>query len=381
VLTTDYVGNIIYENGTLKQIMLPDGYWQNGVFYYYLKDHLGSNRVTINSSGTVVEKSHYYPSGTRFYTESTSNSNALAYRYNGKEMETMNGLNQMDYGARRRFAGLPIWTGMDKKAELYYSVSPYVYSLNDPVNAIDPDGRIVIFINGFTPFKSEQGTPAYWQRERTANIYSREGKVGTKKYTESFDGAVIDHFNENKNEALYFDGSLGGVYGILFNESTDAISRYANGYVQGEASVAGIIKGLARSGGVITESIKVIAHSMGGAYAKGFIQSIVDYVIKHPEECKGLSISEYDFASFQQNKQSAIKGVSLFQYDNDNDEVVSGIFGALNGSKHAKEKNAEDYDSNTNNNGAHSIFDYYGTINNLPEGTYKFENGKFIKTN
>ena len=61
--------------------------------------------------------------------------------------------------------------------------------------------------------------------------------------------------------------------------------------------------------------------------------------------------------------------------------VVSGIFGALNGSKHAKEKNAEDYDSNTNNNGAHSIFDYYGTINNLPEGTYKFENGKFIKTN
>jgi len=41
--------------------------------------------------------------------------------------------------------------------------------------------------------------------------------------------------------------------------------------------------------------------------------------------------------------------VSLFQYDNEHDEVVSGIFGALNGSKHAKENKAEDYNSNANN--------------------------------
>lgn len=140
VLTTDYVGNIIYENGTLKQIMLPDGYWQNGVFYYYLKDHLGSNRVTINSSGAIVEKSHYYPSGTRFNTESTNNSNALAYRYNGKEMETMNGLNQMDYGARRRFSWNPSWTAVDPLAEKYYSISPYAYCGGNPVNRFDPDG-------------------------------------------------------------------------------------------------------------------------------------------------------------------------------------------------------------------------------------------------
>ena len=145
VLTTDYVGNMIYENGALKEILLPEGYYQNGTFYYYLKDHLGDNRVTINSSGTVVEKSHYYPSGTRFFTESTNNDlKPLPYRYNGKELEAMNGLNQMDYGARRRFAGLPVWTGVDPLAEKYYSISPYVYCAGNPIRFIDPNGKEVV---------------------------------------------------------------------------------------------------------------------------------------------------------------------------------------------------------------------------------------------
>jgi len=145
VLTTDYVGNMIYENGALKEILLPEGYYQNGTFYYYLKDHLGDNRVTINRSGAVVEKSHYYPSGTRFFTESTNNSlKPLPYRYNGKELEAMNGLNQMDYGARRRFSWGPIWTGVDPLAEDYPNLSSYVYCANNPVKFVDPDGRLVL---------------------------------------------------------------------------------------------------------------------------------------------------------------------------------------------------------------------------------------------
>jgi len=140
-LTTDYVGNMIYENGVLKEILLPEGYYQGGVYYYYLKDHLGNNRLVINSSGAVIEKSHYYPSGMRFYPESTSNSAALPYRYNGKELEAMNGLNQYDFGARRRGAGLPIWTAVDPLAEKRPWMSPYVYCSGNPVNRIDPDGR------------------------------------------------------------------------------------------------------------------------------------------------------------------------------------------------------------------------------------------------
>jgi len=141
-LTTDYVGNVIYQNGSLKQIMLPEGYWQGGVFYYYLKDHLGDTRVVINSSGAIIEKSHYYPSGMRFADTSTSNSSALPYRYNGKEMETMNGLNQMDYGARRRYSGLPIFTTRDPLAEKRSWESLYAYCGNNSINRVDPTGMI-----------------------------------------------------------------------------------------------------------------------------------------------------------------------------------------------------------------------------------------------
>jgi RHS repeat-associated protein len=139
-LTTDYCGDAIYQNDTLKEVLTPEGYWQNGLYYYYLKDHQGNNRVVINSSGVVQEYSDYYPDGMRFES-STSNSAALPYRYNGKELEAMNGLNEYDYGARRRETGIPIWTTMDPLAEKYYGVSPYVYALDNPMKFIDPDGR------------------------------------------------------------------------------------------------------------------------------------------------------------------------------------------------------------------------------------------------
>jgi RHS repeat-associated protein len=139
-LTTDYCGDAIYQNDTLKEVLTPEGYWQNSVFYYYLKDHQGNTRAVINSSGTVMECSDYYPDGMRFES-STSNSAALPYRYNGKELEAMNGLNEYDYGARRRETGIPVWTAIDPLAEKYYGVSPYAYCGNNPIIYIDPNGK------------------------------------------------------------------------------------------------------------------------------------------------------------------------------------------------------------------------------------------------
>ena len=39
--TTDYVGNKIYENGTLKRILIDGGYIEGNVYHYYLTDHKG----------------------------------------------------------------------------------------------------------------------------------------------------------------------------------------------------------------------------------------------------------------------------------------------------------------------------------------------------
>ncbi len=142
--------------------------------------------------------------------------------------------------------------------------------LTTPVNAIDPDGHLVIFIdgfiNGFTNVPSEQGTSKYWQREV---------KVGGERnvYTSiSFDKMVVDHFGDNYNKSIYLDGSLGGVSGLLFRNSTDAYERWELVYRNGKVSAKKVIQSLKRSGGVITESIKVVAHSMGGSMLKDILR-------------------------------------------------------------------------------------------------------------
>lgn len=52
---------------------------------------------------------------------------------------------------------------IDKKAELYFHITPYAYAANTPTNAIDPDGHLVIFINGnYTD--GSGGSRSYWQQ-------------------------------------------------------------------------------------------------------------------------------------------------------------------------------------------------------------------------
>ncbi|MDR1631797.1 MAG: hypothetical protein LBR97_02775 [Dysgonamonadaceae bacterium] len=43
--------------------MTENGYYEDGIHYFYVKNHLGSNVMTVNRSGNIVQKNHYYPFG------------------------------------------------------------------------------------------------------------------------------------------------------------------------------------------------------------------------------------------------------------------------------------------------------------------------------
>ena len=139
--TTDYSGNVIYENGTQKKLLTEEGYIDltaSNKYYYYLKDHQGNNRVVVNSSGTVAETNHYYPFGGLF---ATSSSSVQPYKYNGKEYDSKNGLNWYDYGARHYDATLGRWHVVDPLSEKMYGCSPYGYCFNNPIKLVDIDGK------------------------------------------------------------------------------------------------------------------------------------------------------------------------------------------------------------------------------------------------
>ena len=144
---TEYSGNIIYSNGYIDKVLFPGGYCtfskaksDEPIFHYYTQDHLGNNRIVTNEDGTVEQIVHYYPFGGTF-NDAGLNAGLQQYKYNGKELDRIAGLNTYDYGARQYFSALPTWDRMDNMAEFHYETSPYAYCGNNPIKRFDPDGN------------------------------------------------------------------------------------------------------------------------------------------------------------------------------------------------------------------------------------------------
>ena len=158
----DYLlgGDLTLKNGHIDKYQFEEGYCQaeknssnanidDFTFYYYDKDHLGNIRQVTKADGSptgnVVQTINYYPFGMQFCDGNTCDIDQK-HKYNGKEFDNMHGLNTYDYGARQYNPATARWDRMDPLCEKYYSISPYAYCANNPINNIDPDG-IYIYCN------------------------------------------------------------------------------------------------------------------------------------------------------------------------------------------------------------------------------------------
>ena len=180
--STDYLlgGSLTLRNGKIDKYLFDEGYCQaeslnatqdNFMFYYYDRDHLGNVRQVTKaagSTGTVVQTMNYYPFGALFCDGSANNNDVQPYKYNGKELDKMHGLNTYDYGARQYNPITARWDRMDPLAEKYYGLSPYVYCMNNPVMLVDPDGKEI-----------EDGSIKEWNKLRK-NIESKRDKLQSR---------------------------------------------------------------------------------------------------------------------------------------------------------------------------------------------------------
>ncbi|MCQ2115101.1 MAG: RHS repeat-associated core domain-containing protein [Bacteroidales bacterium] len=183
-IVTEYRGNHVWRNGRLSYILFDGGYMDceaSGTPYvFYLRDHLGNNRVAALSTGEVLQVNNYYPFGLNFATNEQSSTRQPGrpvlmsddpfdgtiggaidipldpgediilvipredqpWRFGGKELLSASSLDLYDFEARLYDPALGRFLQPDPMAEKYYDVSPYGYCHNVPIMNVDPTGTV-----------------------------------------------------------------------------------------------------------------------------------------------------------------------------------------------------------------------------------------------
>lgn len=192
-------------------------------YMFYTKDHLGNNRAVIDKSGTVRQKTDYYPSGTPFSTRAyTITSGFQPFKYNGKEFDMMHGLNTYDYGARQYYPLLARWDRVDPLCEKYYNVSPYAYCHNNPINRIDPDGM--------DDYYTRSGDYLGSNKAKTDNIYITD--EGQYRQLEDGKYAINTSSRVALNDAELEANAYSKIFTNCFKLGGGDCSKLADGKIQ-----------------------------------------------------------------------------------------------------------------------------------------------------
>ncbi|HCN48619.1 MAG TPA: sugar-binding protein [Chryseobacterium sp.] len=381
MIAHDYLDGFQYKDGVLQFVPTNGGYYsfaENRYVYNYT-DHLGNTRVSYIKNGAgaqILEENNYYPFGLNHsgYNSSPGTS-SYKYKYNGKELQETG---YYDYGARMYMPDLGRWGTSDGKGELYLSKSPYSYANNTPVNAIDPDGNLVIFING--QHGGNGGSREYWSSSNPVGYMTANGGSPFAVYSR-FDQAVMRQLNDNN--AMYVDGAMGGWKNTFFateNVNTSVTNRINSGFAQGKKDAAEIIKNLARdeTSGAIVETIKIVTHSMGGAYGKGYVKALKEYIAGLPkEQQKQIKITLVaDFDPFQAGSLKVDPNIKTQQFIHEDNENIKGIGWLAN----EKEQGISDNNVyiNTGSSTDHSVLTFFNDISKLQEGIYLWNGNSWI---
>ena len=171
-------GNIdyynIYAGSELvgKKKINPDGKESSSTIYYYFKDHLGNIRAVMDgASGTITQAQDYDAWGDicRTYTSAID---TTVNKFTGKERDQETGYDY--FGARYYDSRIGRWLSVDLLMNKYIFISPYSYTLNNPLIFTDPTGLWI------PKYDSETKTIKVWA-EKDDNLQDLYSQIGLKK--------------------------------------------------------------------------------------------------------------------------------------------------------------------------------------------------------
>jgi RHS repeat-associated protein len=225
---------------------------ENDIFYFH-PDHLGSTSYITARNGSISQHVEYIAFGEVLFEEHSS-SFSSPYLFNGKELDRETNLSY--YGARYLDMKTSLWLNVDPLAEKYQFASSYSYCLNNPLNAVDPDGKRVIFVNG------------HWSR--ILGFFGMAPSGSKESYWNFFSSKIItaarNFFGSKADESdVFVDGSS------KFGGDMSGPDRVNAGYQYAKDNLETLTKGLKKD-----ETIKFVSHSEGGAYSAGMAKFLIE---------------------------------------------------------------------------------------------------------
>lgn len=262
-----------------------------------------------------------YAGGANGTVSNLAGSGGYRYGFNGKENDNeVKGVgNQIDFGARAYDPRIGRWFSTDPDAHKYPGYSPYSFVLNTPMSAVDPDGKLVIFIGGLRLWIG-QGDQ-YDRAKKSANAFQGIYHYDIYKYWSTDKNA----FGKKVDMAESFANRIGDHNTWFTSGSSNWQSQPGQRIDEGK-SKAKIFNAMVGMGIIkleTNETIKIVSHSQGGAASLGFAEQLLSY--KDTEGNAKYKIETmYFITPHQPDKFSFnIPGVRGVQYSHPNDAVSS----------------------------------------------------------
>jgi RHS repeat-associated protein len=207
----------------------------------------------------VLRQNDYYPFGMQMPGRTFTVGSSYRYGFNGKEndneVKNKEG-SQQDYGMRIYDTRLGRWLSVDPLAAKYPFASPYNYALNTPIQAIDPDGKDVIYVNGYR----FGGTGSASNRDD--NFQKKLKDTYWNKPNREFTNTVEKYFNDHTEHFVTGDHWAGSTADDRIREGKEVGIKMVS---SGEIKVS-----------KVNNIMTVVMHSQGNAEGVGIAMGIIE---------------------------------------------------------------------------------------------------------
>ena len=219
-----------------------------GYMYVWVSNESEATKVwfddlsIVHHQSIVTQATDYGVWGEVLREQKTNVLDGYRYGYQGQFAEKDEDTGWNHFEAREFDPNIGRWTSTDPARQFS---SPYLGLGNNPINALDTDGRLIIFVNGFH-----------------AGWFSPSGR----RYWGGFGRDIATLFGERFDTSLFPDGDIGDLAPGL---------RKFWGRIWAQENIESIRQSVEE-----THQLIVVSHSMGGAFAQGIVEYLGEQGIK-----------------------------------------------------------------------------------------------------